>query len=384
MKVLHIASFTGNIGDEANHSGFRKNFKKYINENVKFDELEIRRFYRSWSELEFDDKFVELANSYDLVVFGGGNFFELCWDYSSTGTTINLSKEILDKIKTKVLFNGIGVDDGKGVNKDNINKFTSFLNYVLNDNRFLFSVRNDGSLKILNKYFEECKLEKVYNIPDGAFSLEINEKENYVEIDNTKINIGINIAGDMLMTRFNSNEVYDAFISKFANVINNIMEKNENINIVFMPHMYADIDMIANVMKQIRDNYRRFRISIAPLLNGTLNGGEHIFGLYKKCELILGMRFHSNVCSIAQNIPNIGLVTYHKHKFVFDEVGLGDRYIEFNDQLLKEEFWVKFEDEIIFSLKNTNVIKEIYKTVNFKLNKITNDFYSDMKIWLNV
>lgn len=383
MKILHIASFTGNIGDEANHIGFRKNFRKNISSNAEFDEIEIRRFYKSWNELKFDDDFVKKANLYDLVVFGGGNFFELCWDYSSTGTTIDLSKEILEKIKTKVLFNGIGVDDGKGTNPENINKFRNFLNYVLNDERFLFSVRNDGSMKILKKYFATCKLERVNNIPDGAFSLELNDRYNYVELDTASKNIGINIAGDMLKTRFNTEEVFEMFIKQFSNTLNNIMEENKNINLVFIPHMYADIEIISKIINNIKDRFRRFRISLAPLLNGNLSGGEYIFGLYKKCNLILGMRFHSNVCAIAQNIPNIGMVTYHKHKYVFDEIGLSDRCIVFNDRLLVNKFWNDFQEDIINSLENADKIKQRYKLTNLQLQQITNDFYIVMKEWLN-
>ena len=44
MKILHLASFTGNIGDNANHSGFRYWFEKY-NDEAEWTELEIREFY---------------------------------------------------------------------------------------------------------------------------------------------------------------------------------------------------------------------------------------------------------------------------------------------------------------------------------------------------
>ena len=46
MKILHIASFNGNIGDNAHHNGFRKNFSEIIGvRNLIWDELEIRKFY---------------------------------------------------------------------------------------------------------------------------------------------------------------------------------------------------------------------------------------------------------------------------------------------------------------------------------------------------
>lgn len=382
MRILHVASFSGNIGDEANHLGFRNNFNKYIDKKAIFEEVEIRKFYKSWNELKFDDSFVEKANEYDLVVFGGGNFFELCWDYSSTGTTIDLSKEILDKLQTKVLFNGIGVDDGKGVNPENINKFKAFLDYVLNDDKFLFSVRNDGSLMIMNRYFKECNLNKVIKIPDGAFSLVLDDKRKYNEIDSDKINIGINIAGDMLKTRFKDKNIYEKFISEFSEMINTILKEKEEINIVFLPHMYADLNIISQIIDRLDDKFRRFRICVAPLLNGQLNGGEYIFGLYKQCDLILGMRFHSNVCAIAQNIPSIGIVTYHKHKYLFDEINLPDRYVEVNETLLEKEFWTKFKEEIQDSIGNKSEIAEKYKIVNDALRSDTEEYFKVCKEWI--
>lgn len=44
LKVLHLASFSGNMGDNANHRGIRKIFNKYLNFNMTYDELEIREF----------------------------------------------------------------------------------------------------------------------------------------------------------------------------------------------------------------------------------------------------------------------------------------------------------------------------------------------------
>src|SRR5690606_34005808 len=100
---------------------------------------------------------------------GGGNFLELCWNYSKTGTTIDIDIEKLAKINVPIIFSTIGVDDGKGTNEDNINKFRTFLDYVLESEKVLFSVRNDGSINILKRYFSTSRLDKVHIVPDGGF-----------------------------------------------------------------------------------------------------------------------------------------------------------------------------------------------------------------------
>jgi polysaccharide pyruvyl transferase WcaK-like protein len=375
IKVLHLASFTGNIGDEANHYGFRRKLKENLKFNFNYTELEIRNFYRSWGLMKFDDDFVKLCNSHDFVIIGGGNFLELCWNYSKTGTTIDIDIEKLAKINVPIIFSTIGVDDGKGTNEDNINKFRTFLDYVLESEKVLFSVRNDGSINILKRYFSTSRLDKVHIVPDGGFFIKTKNFQ-HIECIDDNINIGINIAGDMENIRFGND--YVKFCQRFANCINSILSTDNKINIVFLPHMYQDIKIISEIIKYIKDVYRRTRISIAPLLNGNLNGGQYIFSLYKKMDLILGMRFHSNVCSIGQNIPNIGLITYHKHGYLFDEIGLSDRALYVNDPDFFTKLLVKTKED----LTKLDEIRDRYKLVNKKLNNDVDTFHKLIRNFL--
>ena len=126
MQILQVASFNGNIGDCANHAGFRREWERQIG-SAEFENLEMRYFYQSWNQCKFDESFAQLANQYDLLIFGGGGFFELKWDYSSTGTTIDLPERILEKIRTPILFNCIGTSISKGASESAIKKFDIFL-----------------------------------------------------------------------------------------------------------------------------------------------------------------------------------------------------------------------------------------------------------------
>ena len=75
LKILHIASFSGNIGDNANHMGFRPWFEALAGAPVSWTRLEIREFY--WRERQWDAALVDFINTHDLLVIGGGNYFEL-------------------------------------------------------------------------------------------------------------------------------------------------------------------------------------------------------------------------------------------------------------------------------------------------------------------
>ncbi|MEG6585049.1 polysaccharide pyruvyl transferase family protein [Dendrosporobacter sp. 1207_IL3150] len=384
LHALHIASFNGNVGDIGNHIGFRRTLEENLNRNFIYTDLEIREFYRSWNLRKFDENFVKMANDYDLIIIGGGNFFEVAWDYSSTGTTIDISKEILERLKTPIFFNGVGVDDGKGVTESTINKFGSFLTSLTSSPKYIVSVRNDGSQEILRKYYPKDIIEKIYKIPDGGFFV---KPKGYIhpEIAEDKKIIGINIAGDMPTIRFNpeideTQISMDEFIKDFAVTINKLLAMDPSIHLVFIPHIIKDYEIMTRVFSCINDVFLRTRVTVSPCLNGTVTDGSYIFDLYSKCDLTIGMRYHSNVCSIGQGIPTIGLLSYHKHIKLYEDIGLEDRVIEAN----KKGFAQKLLDKTVVSLASLESLKIENSQIMRKMTKETEEFHKKLDEWLKI
>lgn len=380
IKALHIASFNGNIGDNANHNGFRRKLENGFQCDIDYDEVEIREFYQSWNIRNFNsEEFIQVCNSYSLIIIGGGNFFELKWDYSHTGTTINISDETLDKIKTPIFFNAVGCDVSKGVNKSTISKFENFLNKITNSNNYLISVRNDGSYDTIHKLYGDKYDEKIYKVPDGGFFVET-KKSDFPEFNKDLKSIGINVATDMKEIRFpqeTENDInYDEFIDGFSKVINKFLENNREYQIIFYPHIYSDLRAISELLEKISDSFRRTRIVVAPCLTGS-GSEEYIFGLYKKCEFILGMRFHSNVCAIAQEIPTIGLCSYKKIHDLYSELNLLDRLVYVN----KKGFAEKLDQQIKYLVENSKIVKARYAEVKEVINNEGYIFYQQVKIW---
>lgn len=380
VRAVHIASFNGNIGDNANHNGFRRRLEESLKRDVEYIEIEMREFYQSWGIRDFNsDEFINVCNSNDLVIIGGGNFFELKWDYSYTGTTVNISHETLEKIKTPIFFHGVGCDIAKGVNENTINKFDSFLDKVANSDKYLVSVRNDGSYDTIHQLYGEKYMNKIHRIPDGAFFLKT--KENYFPELSTKLkSVGINVVSDMKDIRFGNKEKnqidYDEFIKQFGETINTFLNENKDYQVIFFPHIYSDLLATYEVIEMIKDINRRTRVVVAPCLTGKFSD-EYIFGLYKECEFILGMRFHSNVCSIAQEIPTIALSSYKKIDDLYLELDLSDRVIHVNKSGFEEKLKVQIKDTIVEKSK----IKERYKDVNKNIDNVANDFYERLRLW---
>jgi polysaccharide pyruvyl transferase WcaK-like protein len=74
------------------------------------------------------------------------------------------------------------------------------------------------------------------------------------------------------------------------------------------------------------DRLRRANVSVTPYLQG-MKGHDRIFTIYKHASLVLGNRFHSNVCSYALNSNVIGLVNYPKIRYLYKEL-ISDEWVD--------------------------------------------------------
>ncbi|WP_122893849.1 polysaccharide pyruvyl transferase family protein [Arcobacter peruensis] len=373
IRVLQLASFEGNIGDNANMSGTRKKLSQNLkNYDLEFTNLEIREFY--WKKRFFDDDFVSYVNEFDLFLVGGGNYFELWVENSSTGTSIDISVEKLKAINTPTVFYALGCDEGQGIGKGCLDKFRAFLDYVLsNKEQFLVSVRNDGSFNTIKKNLGEEYSNRIHRVADGGFFVDIKDT-SHPEIELENRNIGINIAGDMLDGRY-SNISYEEFTKKFSNMLKNIMDKDEKVNLVLFPHIYKDIATISDFVHSFPDDFARKRITVSPYLHGE-KSSEYIFDLYSKCDLILGNRFHSNVCAIGLGVPSIGIVNYPQVKYLYEELSLKENFVDINNN---DNFEKKFTELIEYSLNNKKEISDNYKFITKNLEDELNIFHSEIK-----
>lgn len=383
IKALHIASFNGNIGDNANHNGFRKRLEETLNRKITYTNLEMREFYQSWNLRDFNSsEFIDLCNNHDLVIFGGGNFFELKWDYSSTGTTINLNEDTIDKINTPILFHGVGCDVAKGASQNAIDKFEKFLDKVTNDSNILMSVRNDGSYETIQSLYGNKYDQSIIPVPDGAFFFET-ENYDFPELSSDYKSIGINVVNDMKDIRFNAEDQeaisYDEFIKTFSSQVNNFLKENNEYQVIFYPHIYSDLLSIYEIISKLDDPVRRRRAVVAPLLTGE-GSEKYIFGLYRHCEFIMGMRFHTNVCSIAQNIPTIALSSYKKIDDLYGEISLTNRIVKVNETGFEKEL----EKLMNQTKKNIPEISKEYQKVNETIYDQSLSFYDTVAKWFEV
>ncbi len=380
ISVLHVASFTGNVGDNANHNGTRTTLEENTSYKYQYTENEIRKYYQNYNkadELHFDDEFVRQANEHDLVMIGSGNFFELWIEDSKTGTTIDIETDRIEEIKSPIVFYGLGCDPYKGIPGNNAEKFQNFLDCILEQDHCLVSVRNDGSINHIKEHFGQEYASQVHKVPDGGFFTEVDD--NYhPELDGSGPLIAVNVAKDMADLRFpnarTEQHSYTSFTSEFADTLDQILSSYPESKIVFIPHIYRDLEAISDVLNNMETMNQRSRVTAAPYLNGE--GSErYIFDTYNKCDLAFGMRFHTNVCSIGQITPSLGLVSYPKVGDLYKELDLVERTIDLKQKGFKYELLDKVEQ----TFDNSPNITTEYKEINENLRISVKDFHKKIE-----
>lgn len=358
INVLHVASFKGNIGDNANHKGFKSSLAKNLTTKFNFNEFEIRQTFRS--EKSFDYGFADLCNEHDLIVFGGGNFFELWVENSSTGTSIDIPQQVFEKINVPILFNALGVDPAQGASDSCVRKFRSFLDGVIKSKNCILSCRNDGSKLALKENIGEEYAKEFTTIPDAGFFNKFEQKQA-TEIDSNRKNVLIQLAGDMMDVRFSSSKKNShspqSFIEEFVDFIIQI-DKTDSLNFIFAPHIFRDLEIIHHVLDRLPDKIRRENVAVAPYLVGE-KGSDYIFNIYKQCDLVLGMRFHANVCSFASKTNVIGLVNYRQIEMLYNELDLENDMVDVRFKGFKEKLNNLFDDKINSSFKYQKKIQEL-------------------------
>lgn len=375
LRVLHLASFAGNLGDLANHAGSRLMFARYLDFDLSYTELEIREFY--WRQRAFDDAFVRYANSFDLLLIGGGNYFELWVQNSATGTSIDIAPDKFAMLTVPTAFYALGVDTGQGYTDQTASRFRAFITSIMSRKTMFVCVRNDGSSFALHEVLGQEMARQIPVMPDGGFFASSQSTGTDADITHAR-RIGVNIAGDMLDHRFNVAGSHHGFLVGLAKTFSVLMDTHEDLDIELAPHIWRDVVLISELLPLIQDHYLRRRISIAPLT--PVNSGLNDFlQRYARYDLVLGMRFHANVCPIGMGVPTIGLLNYPQVALLYKELGMEDRLLD----VRLPDFAPALQDFALKDIDNLFQIRTRYRTVVDQIHRQGSEVMKDFNAWLH-
>lgn len=329
MKILHVASFCGNIGDNASHIGLYSLLRRLIGE-FSVDRLEIRRFYKNrpaGERLAFDADFVRGANRYDLLIVGGGGFFDYWVEGSETGTTIDISPSNLEALTVPTLFASIGSHPHKEVPPGNVDKFRRFLMQVAGKPNMRILPRNDGSLPVIRTILGESGLGQIREILDNGFFYEDAGQPRYPVLRPGGY-VAWNITTDQLAmnSALRAEPAIESYYRELADAIVSISATSD-LDHVFVPHIGGDLAAISRLFAYLPDDLVRRRIVVAPYGQGD-DAARFAFNVYRESRVVVGSRFHTNVCSIAQGAETVGLGILGRIKYLYDYFGIADRCVD--------------------------------------------------------
>lgn len=373
LKILHVASFSGNVGDNANHAGSYRMLARALGVPFTVTEWEIREYF--WRKTSFDEKFAALCNEHDFVLFGGGNYFELWVERSASGTSVDIPFDVLEKIQVPIVFHSLGFDAGQGYTEESLAKTKRYFEVLLGRSNTFISLRNDGSLGTAKRLLGPEIANHIHLFPDGGFFAA--EPGALPEKDAEKVVIAVNIAGDMLERRFGTEPAIAQFYTDFAGFVGRATEKRKQVHFKLFPHIFRDMQPITEILNSLDDSVRRRRVEVGPLLTGR-HAAPELLKDYAKCSLVLGNRFHANVCPIGMKIPTVGLVNYPQVQFLYEELGLQDRCVD----LTEAGGVAKLEQFVNESLENLGPLQERYGKVADKTQQTANKAYALLAGWL--
>lgn len=328
MNILHIASFNGNIGDNASHIGLNSIFKQ-IGLNACITRLEIRQFYHNAANRVrkyFDDNFANYCNEFDLVVFGGGGYLDYWMTESKTGMTFDINEVVMDKIKVPFLFTSVGCMPRGSVSNECRDKFTKFLTYTAKRSEWNIFFRNDGSLNHISKEIDHLLALNFREILDNGFFYLDSGMKDFALVK--KEYVVMNVAYDQVISKYTTSGLaeQDEYYKEVSKVILRIIEE-KNYHVILVPHIYSDLKSIDKLLDIIPENHRRENISIGPNLTG-LHGANINFSIYANAHIAIANRLHANICSLSMGSKVIGLSALKRIHELYKSLDLSSQCIE--------------------------------------------------------
>lgn len=375
MNIIHIASFKGNIGDTINHVGFYQGLNRYLTSSYLINQIEIRKFYNNCQELKFNSNLAKKINKNNLLILGGGGFFDVRWNNSATGTTLDMSNEFIEQIKIPVLFNGIGFHcfGESRQNRIALKKFYDFIMEVKRKSNWKITLRNDGSAKRMVNIYGKDIIKSIETVPDNGFFF---CTSNYFCMKKNGITIGVNFTSDLFEKIFTSGITEHSFIDDIVKILNILLERGYKI--IFFAHTPQDIDIIYQCKKEIKNHFFREQIILAPYYPFDEAGARQLESYYRLCDVIIAMRFHANILAFQSGIPVVSLAGHEQIETLCEELGtkkycvrIGEnqyteKVIEILDSFLENShyYMIKVKEKMnILKREQERYIKEIQQFV---------------------
>jgi polysaccharide pyruvyl transferase WcaK-like protein len=385
IRIWHIASHTTNIGDGALISGIHSTLREDWPRPIEFINDNLMEYADFWGSNEFNRELVKRINEEsDMLLIGGGGMLDGARVHRYTGMAFNLPYQLWQEIKVPVVFYALGFNLFRSQHYWHKNSLKQTVAYILSNHRMLLSFRNDGSLYRARQSLN-VKWQHAYDIPDPGLYVPLEDTNHPVLLKN-KMNILLQLAGDNPYFRFNyplwrfvphvGKRVLEQRVRQYFDRIGKTIEallKNYDVNFILCPHLVRDFGIMSDFISCLSPSVSRFHFNASGVLRGTSQASV-FFDLYRKSDLIIGMRGHSMICGVGVGTPVVAISTHDKVDGFMHSVALDDRLV----QLSARDMSSKLLDIVSHVINNREQEKKRLSKIKKKCREVTRMFHMKM------
>lgn len=323
--IWHLGGYNRNYGDFVLLESIRENLEKQSDIPLNFVNIDCQ------STHFFTELIDELNEKADMLLIGGGGFImNRHEDNSLSGWQWSIKNEDIVKIKIPIVIYGIGYNkfnyDNRGF-KEQMNQ-----SLILTQNKSkLFSVRNTGTKEEL--ITRGLNANNIEVIPDSGMFISP-RSINADFLNSGRMLIGLNFVSDR--PQYTYPDDYDnaknIVMENLINVCKFFIEKYNAliINIDHIPVLDEKVN-IEFKNKLGNDNFLVLSEEIPEIYPPSLVNSHFLAYVYKKMNVVIGMRGHSNIISFGMGTPFISMGSHNKNRFFAKEIGEEKYLIDLRD-----------------------------------------------------
>lgn len=330
LRVLHAATHDHNIGDGALVAGIHATLAEDLRTELAVTPIDVLGCkLRRERDMLPAARWATLADEVQLVIVGGGGMIEGGLGNYLSGINFNFHLDLLERSRVPWVFYALGHNQFRRTTFFHPRQLARLI-AIAEHRGFPFSVRNDGSKARLEQLLGPLPWVRV--VPDPGMFVPTREHA-LPELSPSRPNVVVQLSGDRPRARFGGlgkrtlrQLAGKDPIANLARALTTIVERH-GAHLVLCPHLMTDLALIAELTGRLSPRTVRESCTLSPVMKGARTAPD-FFELYRRADLVIGMRGHSAICAVGLGTPFIGLGTHDKIGGFLDEVGLSDQLID--------------------------------------------------------
>jgi len=393
LQVLHLANHSStNIGNGALISGLERTLREDFT-------APLRYVHEPWDDYtipdapkRFDQRFVELCGNKDFVIVGAAVTLVGSPKHSQAGMRFDLPLELWDRIECPLIFYGLSYRTWPTQTYHHKDKLRAGIQYALENERCLFSVRNDGTRAWLSRLLDiDCS--GIHEVPDPALFVETDAQAVPWQLAHGRLNIAVSLNDEDREQRFMANpptlgqrlaarlhpsravrrrmrlagDKRRTFVQCMAVVLDGLAQRHP-LQIILCPHHHEDFRMIADFFERCSSRLKHQIAVVNGLPKATY--APQFYNFYRNVDLTLAMRVHSMTPSIGLQTPTLALCSQPRMFDFMEDAGLGAYALD----IFAEDFAERLSDSCEGIIADPNRAREDMRRATVAMRQRTRDF----------